>query len=124
MDMTRQSRDTLRAFPEWRVTQDCAMCDTSLGKYVAKQCVTPHSRKPFRAFRERCVTHCRAECMHLIRTTICLTSAIRAFSSCMQSIRPTIWWDEWDIGGAFHLSSHYAPHCEHLVGRFAGVEIK
>jgi hypothetical protein len=80
---------------EWRVTHCTVMCDTTLRKCtkqfsrmtlhriqqcvcvtslwrsVLYQCVTRHSRKCFRTFLEWRVTLC-AECMHLIRPTICL----------------------------------------------------
>ncbi len=73
--MIRHSGNARSMFLEWRVTQDCAMCDTTLWRSVVHQCVTRHSRKFFFFFS--CISWvmrhtiiCRV--LHLIRPTICL----------------------------------------------------
>jgi hypothetical protein len=33
--VTRHSTNRLRTFPEWRVTRDCAMCDTSFERHAS-----------------------------------------------------------------------------------------
>ncbi len=53
----------MNPFLEWRVTQDCAMCHTSLWRLVIYQCVTRHSQSVFVPFLSD-VSHFVGQCAY------------------------------------------------------------
>ncbi len=114
--MKRLSRMTCHAglCYVWHIALEVSvssMCDTSFAKaFSCLSWVMWHT----------CL--CNVDAPHSPHHLIILLN--HSFSLWLKVVRPTIWWDQWDIGGAFHLEGDSAPHCVYLVGRYACVEFE
>jgi len=71
--VARQSRNMLRSFPEWRVTQDCAMRDTSLEKHAAfiswVMCITSHNHV-WHVTRDACFVHFLSDVLRTVHAPL------------------------------------------------------